>query len=132
MKSYHGAGNELRRWARRGFRGYPIGSIAAYGPTDQQATKLAVGIKRGEEEDVAVLHRWFSETEDARRNEAILTEVLAFLRDHKVKSLVMPEAIIGCPHEEGKDYPPGISCPQCPFWEGRDRWEKVRPSSPSV
>ena len=120
----------MRRWARRGFRGYPIGSVAAYGPTDQQATKLAVGIQPGEEEDVVAMRRWFSETEDARRNEAILTEVLAFLREHKVKSLVMPGAIIGCPHEEGKDYPLGIPCPQCPFWEGRDRWEKVGPPPP--
>jgi hypothetical protein len=39
-----------------------------------------------------------------------------------VKSVVMPDRIIGCPHEEGIDYPEGESCPQCPFWEGRDRW----------
>jgi hypothetical protein len=132
MKPYRGARNELQRWARRGFRGYPIGSIAAYGPTDRHATKLAVGVQRGEHEDVAVLQRWFSETEDARRNEVILAEILTFLQNQKVKSVVMPEAIIGCPHEEGRDYPQGIACPQCPFWEGRDRWEKVRPPTPPI
>jgi hypothetical protein len=39
-----------------------------------------------------------------------------------VHSVAMVEAIIGCPHEEGIDYPTGESCPHCPFWKGRDRW----------
>jgi hypothetical protein len=30
--------------------------------------------------------------------------------------------IIGCPHEEGIDYPEGSMCPKCPFWSSRDRW----------
>lgn len=30
--------------------------------------------------------------------------------------------IIGCPHEEGIDYPDGQVCPQCPFCAHRDRW----------
>ena len=34
----------------------------------------------------------------------------------------MTESIIGCPHEEGKDYPDSQVCPQCPFWGNRDRW----------
>ena len=29
---------------------------------------------------------------------------------------------LGCPHEEGVDYPEGQICPQCPFWAHRDRW----------
>jgi hypothetical protein len=32
------------------------------------------------------------------------------------------DRIIGCPHEEGIDYPEGTSCPECLYWEGRDRW----------
>jgi hypothetical protein len=31
---------------------------------------------------------------------------------------VAPNRIIGCPHEEGIDYPLGRTCPQCPFWAG--------------
>jgi hypothetical protein len=34
----------------------------------------------------------------------------------------MVDRIIGCPHEEGIDYPDGAECPECPFWKGRDRW----------
>lgn len=41
---------------------------------------------------------------------------------HGVKSIVMADRIIGCPHEEGIDYPDGQVCPQCPFWAHRDRW----------
>jgi hypothetical protein len=39
-----------------------------------------------------------------------------------VKSVVMTDRIIGCPHEQGADYPEGDVCPQCPFWAHRDRW----------
>jgi len=26
---------------------------------------------------------------------------------------------IGCPHEEGLDFPEGEDCPFCPFWKGK-------------
>jgi hypothetical protein len=29
--------------------------------------------------------------------------------------------MLGCPHEEGIDYPEGEACPECPYWAGRDR-----------
>ena len=32
------------------------------------------------------------------------------------------DRIIGCPHEEGIDYPMGRTCPRCPFWAGIDRF----------
>jgi hypothetical protein len=38
------------------------------------------------------------------------------------KTVVMADRIIGCPHEEGVDYPDGEKCPSCPFWATRDRW----------
>jgi hypothetical protein len=34
----------------------------------------------------------------------------------------MTDRIIGCPHEEGIDYPDGQKCPQCPYWASRDRF----------
>ncbi|HEX7362293.1 MAG TPA: hypothetical protein VF283_17515 [Bryobacteraceae bacterium] len=49
-------------------------------------------------------------------------EILAFLRQHGAKSIAMADRIIGCPHQEGIDYPEGEVCPQCPFWAHRDRW----------
>jgi hypothetical protein len=41
---------------------------------------------------------------------------------HGAKPVVMSDGIIGCPHEEGIDYPDGQVCPQCPYWAHRDRW----------
>jgi hypothetical protein len=48
--------------------------------------------------------------------------VLQFLESQGAKSVVMTDRIIGCPHEEGIDYPEGEPCPQCPFWANRDRF----------
>ena len=56
-----------------------------------------------------------------RSNPAVGEKVLAFLKDHTAKSVVVTDGIIGCPHEEGIDYPEGKSCPQCPSWAGRDQ-----------
>jgi hypothetical protein len=47
---------------------------------------------------------------------------LAFIREHQVLTVTSVDRIIGCPHEEGIDYPEGQPCPQCPFWRHRDRF----------
>jgi len=112
----------LRKKARRGFRGYPVATIAFYGPDDTKATKVAVGIVSREDADPDVLERWFSETEDLRYSARIGEEILRFIQGHGAKSVAMADRIIGCPHEEGIDYPEGEVCPRCPIWAGRDRW----------
>lgn len=38
----------------------------------------------------------------------------------------MTDRIMGCPHEEGIDYPSGQSCPECAYWIGRERFSGVR------
>ena len=45
--------NPLLKRARKGFRGYPVATIALYGRDDQRATKVAVGIvmREGAEPD---------------------------------------------------------------------------------
>jgi hypothetical protein len=48
--------------------------------------------------------------------------IAAFLQEHHVKSAATVDKIIGCPHEEGIDYPEGKPCPQCSFWAGRNRF----------
>jgi len=111
----------LRKKAKRGFRGYPIATVAFYGPDDKRASKVAVGLVVAENEKVT-MQRWFSEEDDVRTEPAILQAVLDFIKAHAVRSVVMTDRIIGCPHEEGIDYPEGQKCPQCPFWATRDRW----------
>jgi hypothetical protein len=116
----------LRGKAKRGFQGYPVATIAFYGPTATFATKIVVSIVRNAGRDPDALERWFSEDTDVRDNSAIADQVLAFLKEHGPKSLIVTDGLIGCPHEEGIDYPEGKSCPQCPYWAGRDRFTHER------
>ena len=111
----------LTKRARKGHKGYPVATIAFYGPTNKVATKLVCGIIKTEGSDPDVMKKWTSNI-DVRKSELILGEVLAFIQENEVSSVAMVEEIIGCPHEEGIDYPEGKSCPQCKFWQGRDRF----------
>ena len=111
----------LDKRAKKGFRGYPVATVALYGPDDTTATKLTVGIVPAETAEVTDLRRWFSERGDIRNDADVAEQVLAFIADTGAKSVVMTDRIIGCPHEEGIDYE-GSTCPHCPFWAGRDRW----------
>ena len=110
----------LQKKADRGFKGYPVATVAFYGPDDKCATKVAVGIVVNEHEPKN-MQRWFAE-HDVRKDPTIGQEILEFIKSYSVRSVVMTDRIIGCPHEEGIDYPEGEKCPQCPFWEHRDRW----------
>ena len=111
----------LSKKARRGFRGYPVATIAFYGPDDRRASKVAVGIVLGEGEEAAELQRWTSADRDVRNDPAISSAILEFIGQFDVKTVAMTDRIVGCPHEEGIDYQ-GPVCPMCPFWANRDRW----------
>lgn len=112
----------LEKKSKRGLRSYPLGTVAYYGPDISRATKAAVGIMLGPDSDPVDLRRWFAETGDLRMDETIIAEIVAFLRESDVKSVVMTEGVVGCPHEEGIDYPSGEACPDCIYWKGRNRW----------
>ena len=99
-----------------------MGTVAFYGPDNKRATKVVASIIPGEERDPSELQKWFNEQLDVRVDSRIGAEVVAFLRRHGARSVVVTTGIFGCPHEEGIDYPEGEACPQCPFWAGRDRF----------
>jgi hypothetical protein len=111
------ARKRLSKKAKRGFRGYPVATVALYGPDDTVATKLTVGIVPAEDAEVRDLRRWFSEGGDIRNDADVAEEALAFIADTGAKSVVMTDRIIGCPHEEGIDYK-GATCPHGLFWGG--------------
>ncbi|WP_083908720.1 hypothetical protein [Thioalkalivibrio thiocyanodenitrificans] len=115
----------LSKSAKKGFRGYPIATIALYGPDDKTATKVVASIVAHEDAEPDAMKKWYSD-KDLRNNESILSGIKDFLAAHGARSVVMPDRIIGCPHEEGVDYPEGQECPTCPFWKGRDRWTGER------
>src|ERR1019366_7918819 len=97
----------LRRKAKQGFKGYPVAAIAFYGPTAALATKVVVSIVRDEGQDPDPLERWFSENTDVRNDPATGAALLAFLQDRGANSVTPTDGLIGCPHEEGIDWPPG-------------------------
>jgi len=121
MKFKRHSDSPLKKKARRGFRGYPAATVAFYGPDDTRASKVAVGIVNAEGEHPAAMERWFSAEGDVRTDPAVGASILRFVDEHAVKSVVVTDGILGCPHEEGVDYE-GPVCPQCPFWAHRNRW----------
>ena len=79
-----------------------MASIAFYGPTQQLATKVAVGIIPDEVVEPSMF-RWHAKT-DMRQDVQIMKAILDVIREQEVCSVVMVDKIIGCPHEEGIDY----------------------------
>ncbi len=101
-----------------GFRGYPIGTVAYYGPDRNTAIKAVASImKKKRDKEPSAMKKWLSE--DIINNEKIQKDISAFLKKNKAKSIVITENPIGCIHEEGQDYPVGEDCPFCPFWKGK-------------
>ena len=80
----------LSKRAKRGFHGYPLATVALYGPDDRMATKLTVGIVPAEHADAAQLRRWFSEGADIRNDADIAEEVLALVAAAGARSVAMP------------------------------------------
>jgi hypothetical protein len=95
---------------------YPVGTVALYGPDDQTTTKIAAGIIRHADAQ-PLIKRWVST--NIMENEKVQWEVQKFFRQHGVQSVVVSDGNMGCPHEEGPDFPVGEDCPFCPFWKGK-------------
>lgn len=100
-----------------GFRGYPIGTVAYYGPDNKKAVKAVAAIIRGEGEEPSVMKKWVSS--NVIQDRKVQKEISAFLKENGAKSIVVTESPIGCVHEEGLDFPAGEDCPFCPFWKGK-------------
>ncbi len=92
---------------------YPLGTIVYYGPDDQTATKIVGVVLPGPELD-PILEKWTGDNIATDPHTA--TQIGLFFQNHHVKEVVMTGGIVGCPHEEGIDYPLGEDCPHCPFW----------------
>jgi hypothetical protein len=61
----------LRKKARRGLRGWPLATVAFYGPNQSQATKVTVGIVPTENAKVAELRDWKVDHGDIRTEPGI-------------------------------------------------------------
>jgi SEC-C motif len=95
---------------------YPLGTVALYGPNDKITTKIAAAVFTSPIAE-PILKRWVAT--DVTTNPKIQREIQEFFKEHGVKSVAMSDRNMGCPHEEGEDFPDGGDCPFCPFWKGK-------------
>jgi hypothetical protein len=122
MAIKHHTTNPLQKKAKKGFRGYPVATVAYYGPDNKTASKVSVGIILVEGTEPTYMERWVLEQGDVRTDLTINKQIMEFIAKYPIRSIVITDRIIGCPHEEGIDYPEGDICPKCPYWAHRDRW----------
>lgn len=111
----------LIKKTRKGNKGFPIATIAFYGPNRDLASKAVCAIIMHEGAAAEPMKKWFAST-DLRKSELVMSEILNFIDANEAKSVSMIQEVIGCPHEEGVDYPVGCYCPECNYWKGRDRF----------
>jgi hypothetical protein len=95
---------------------YPIGTVALYGPDDKTTTKIAAGVILHDGAE-PIIKRWVAT--DVTTNPKVQQEMKDFFLQHGVRSVALSEGNMGCPHEEGEDFPLGGDCPFCPFWKGK-------------
>jgi hypothetical protein len=76
------ARKRLSKRAKKGFRRWPLATVALYGADDTVATKLTVGIVPTEDAEATYLRRWLSkEQTDIRDGIRVTEEVLAFITE---------------------------------------------------
>ena len=95
---------------------FPVGTIALYGPDDKRTTKIVAGVIKWQGAK-PILKRWMGS--NVKDNLKIRRELEEFFKLHGVKSVAASDRNMGCPHEEGMDFPEGGDCPFCPYWRGK-------------
>ena len=95
---------------------FPFGMLAYYGPDDKTTTKIVAGVIKDERAE-PVIKRWVAT--DVTTSPKVQKEIDRFFKKHGVHRVGMSPGNIGCPHEEGKDFPLGGDCPFCPWWKGK-------------
>src|SRR5215218_5784333 len=103
------ARKRLTKKAKKGFRGFPVATVAFYGPDDRRASKLAVGIVLAENEEAVELKRWFAEPGDVREDVRIAEEVLAYR--------AMCARMSGLPRRSWPTWT-GSACARSRWWTG--------------
>lgn len=95
---------------------YPIGTVALYGPDDKMTTKIVTGVILDDDAE-AIIERWVGS--DIKDDPKVQQAIEEFFAKHGVKSVAAIDKNMGCPHEEGDDFPVGEDCPFCPYWKGK-------------
>jgi hypothetical protein len=95
---------------------YPLGILVYFGPDNATITKIVavVILSKGSS---PISKNWSSSwvTSDPK----VAAEIGQFFVDNKVSDVVMTDGVLGCPHDEGVDFPVGGQCSQCKYWENQ-------------
>jgi hypothetical protein len=75
----------LRKKAKKGMRGWPLATIAFYGPNLSQATKAAVGIIPSENEEAGEMRAWHVLSGDIREDIGIAQEIVEFIERRRMR-----------------------------------------------
>ena len=111
-----GSGKKYKQCCYRKSPEFPIGTVALYGPDDKTTTKIVAGVIL-ERDAEAIIERWVGT--DVTTNPKVQQGIKDFFAQYGVKSVVATDRNMGCPHEEGEDFPLGGDCPFCPYWKGK-------------
>jgi hypothetical protein len=115
-KEKHGIRKQGPASPRQAAPQYPVGTVAYYGPDDKTVTKVVAGIVASEEAE-PIIQRWLGPK--VSTDPKVLAEMAVFFGSHGVHRVAVTDGLLGCPHEEGIDFPEGQECPFCPFWRGK-------------
>ena len=112
----------LVKRARRGFRGYPVATLAYYGPDDRTAIRISVGVATVEDGEME-MRRWYGRPgQNLHHDVAIHKEVLAHINARQVASVAILDKINGCACQDDDEMPAAVRCTTpCGFWEGVER-----------
>jgi hypothetical protein len=92
---------------------FPIGMLVYFGPDNVTISKIIAAVILAKDSN-PILRSW--EGIGIGMDLKASTEIGQFFKDNHVVDIIMPDGVVGCPHEEGVDYPIGDNCPHCPFW----------------
>ena len=124
-----------RRRQRRGRKlppRFPVASVIQYGPDADTVTKIVVGVIPSPDAEPVALRRWVGTK--VKTDPKVANRIDEFIRSHGVRTRISAPVVMGCPHEEGEDFPVGEDCPFCPYWKGKqgsgaeveERWANLR------
>ena len=99
----------LSKKAKKGMRGWPIATIADYGPDASRATKVVVSIIPNEYAEPGEMRDWQIVHDEVRKKPEIAAEMMLFMGGHGVKSVAISDGLMGCPHRWASGHGAGVS-----------------------
>jgi hypothetical protein len=92
---------------------FPIGMLVYFGPDKVTISKIIAAVIIAKDSE-PILQSWEGTGISIDPNTSV--DIGRFFKENQVVEVIMPDGVVGCPHEEGVDYPIGGQCPHCPFW----------------